>query len=249
MNFFTQILGRTKPTSANVTKLLSEAGADLEANRKRLAEAEAVLQRVAVLTAEGHAAAETEQAEARRAIVRLEAKIVELQKGLAEAQEVERLEALKARAEAVRLRVEVEAPKLLDRFDVLGAELSRVVDDYAAINVEVASINAELIKAGLDPIENADFRYRREPDVIIPEVRTKRKKWVRLDRWTGVEQDVTVFSERDGRLVPNEAGAREVEVEVVTPEQRRPGRWLEGLAENVRLPPARVGSAWHWPKG
>src|SRR4051812_4323220 len=117
MNFFSQILGRTKPTSDNIAKLLAQAGAELDTNRKRLAEAEVALQRVAVMTAEEHTAADTEQAEARRAIVRLEARIVEFQKELAEAQEAERLEALKARAEAAKRRGEAEAPKILDRYE------------------------------------------------------------------------------------------------------------------------------------
>ena len=198
MNFFNQILGRMKPTSENLTKLLAQAGADLDTNRKRLAETEAALQRVAVMTADEHAAADTEQAEARRAIVRLETRIVELQKGLAEAQETERLEVLKARAEAAKQRVVIEAPKVLDRYEATSRAIGEAVAELQAIDIEVEAVNAELRKAGLDPIETVENRYRREPDRVIPEVRKTSKKWVRQNRW-GAEDTVSIATERDGR--------------------------------------------------
>jgi hypothetical protein len=257
MNFFSQILGRTKPTSDNIAKLLAQAGADLETNRKRLAEAESALQRVAVMTADEHATTEQEQTEARRAIIRLEAKIIALQKGLDEAQKAERLEALKARAEAAKRRVDGDAPKLLDSYETTSRAIVEAVSELQAIDVEVEAVNAELRKAGLDPIETAEFRYRREPDQVIPEVRTKRTAWFRnvayggRDNYSVREEEVSVLQRHaeTGELRPTDPSAFKKEVEHVTPEQRRPGRWLEGLAGSVRLPPARIGSGAHWPKG
>ncbi|QFU16571.1 hypothetical protein [Microvirga thermotolerans] len=261
MNFLSQIMGRAKPTSVNIARSLAEAGADLEANRQQLAAAEEALQRVAVLTPAEHAAAEAEQAESRRAIVRAEARIAELQKGLVEAQETERLADLKVRADVARRRVEVEASKLLDRYDALGAEAAAVVNAFEAINAEVEAINVELQKVGLEPIETAESRYRREPDQVIPEVRATRKKWVRRvvafdgqtrdDGKKGVAtrlEDISVFSIVDGKHVPSEAGAFEMEVEDVTPARTIQGRLLGRLAGSVRLPPARIGSVCHWPK-
>jgi hypothetical protein len=257
MNLIDRLIGsRTKPTVNLFTQKLAEAGAQLMAERQGLAESESALLGVAVMTGAEHATAEAQRDEHRRAIIRLDARIAELQKGLVEAQKTEQLNALKARGADAQRRVDVDAPKLLDRAEALFREAAQTVDDFNSIERDVAAVNEELRAAGLETIEGPERRYRREPDQVIPEVRRKRKKWVRKvaqhDGRGGImtyTEDVSVFAIVDGKSVPTEAGAYEVEVEDVTPEQRRPGRWLDGLAGSVRLPPARIGGAWHWPKG
>lgn len=256
MNVISQLFGRKTPTAEAIFKEIVAHNAEKAKEQDRAEKAKATLANVAVLTDDEHAAAESDLASANRAIARIEARVAQLQEAHATAQKDEALMALKARAEAVKQRVEVDAPKLLDRYDALGAEVAAVVDAFEAINAEVEAVNAELRKAGLPSIESAEFRYRREPGEVIPEVREKRKKWVHFNRQTGAEETVTITTERDGQRLPSDghgnvlAGCREVEEEVVvSPQRRRPDRWLDGLAGSVRLPPARIDGNWHWPRG
>jgi chromosome segregation ATPase len=253
MNVISQLWGRKAPNSDAIFKEISAHNAEKAKEQDRAERAKATLANVAVLTDAEHEAAESDLASATRAIKRLEARIAQLQEAHSAAQKDEALATLKARAEAAKRRVEGEAPKLLDRYEATTRAIVEAVSELQAIDVEVEAVNAELRKAGLDLIETVENRYRREPDQVIPEVRTKRKKWVRRDRWGG-EQDVSITIERDGRRLPPDghgvlADAYEVEVEDVKPAQTKPGRWLDALAGSVRLPPARIGSAWHWPQG
>lgn len=256
MNVISQLFGRKTPNADALFKEIAAHNADKAKEQDRAEKAKATLANVAILTDAEHEAAESALAASTRAIARIEARIAQLQEAHATAQKDEALAALKARAEAARRRVEVDAPKLLDRYEALGAEIAQVVDDYTAINAEVDVVNAELRKAGLPSIDNADFLYRREPGEVIPERREKKKLWVRVDPATGVEQQVRTIEDR-GRTIPTDAlgstflsDAREVEREVVvSPAQRKPDRWLDGLSTGVSLPPARVGRTRHWPKG
>lgn len=256
MKLLSTILGRTEPTSVNIGRLLSESGRELEASRTRLAAAEAMLARVATLSAEEQAKAEADHGEVRRAIVRLEARIAELQKGLVEAQAAERLSELKSRAEAARRRVEIDAPKALDRYSAAARRASEAVAEIKALDDEIQAINVELRTAGLDPIDTVERRFRREPDRVIPEERVVEKRWFipeaihngrgGIDR---VEREVAVFQMNgQGQMVPTQAGAFEREVERVTPAKVVQGRALEALWGAVRLPPARAGEALIWPR-
>lgn len=258
MNFLNAILGRAKPTPLNITRLLAEAGADLEANRLRLTGAETALLRVAVLTAAEHAAAEMDEAEARRAILRAEARIAELQAGLVEAQAVERRDELNARAETVRRRVEVDASKALDRYERAGSEVAAAVDEFSAIAEEVDALNNELRTAGLSVIETPHRRHRCTSGAVTAEVRSIRKKWVRRvpvpvtdgnGKSTGYrmrEEDAGAISFKivNGKHVPDGQDLFEVEYEHVEPERRDRDSWLPSLSHTVALPPARPGRDW-----
>jgi hypothetical protein len=267
MNFITKHFGARKaPTSDAISKALAQISAELTFARTRLVEVDARLQNLAVLTDDEHSAADIEQRALLLSIRRFEAQISELQTALLEAETSERLAALKARRAAVQHRVAGDAGKLLDRLDALFAEAARVLDEFQAIEREAQAVNVELRAAGLDAIDSAEQRYRKAADIVTPEVRRKRKKWVRnvahhdgrgddhdgaggRGKFITQVEDISVFVTIDGKQVPNEAGAYEIEVEeVISPEQRRPGEWLNGLTASVRLPPARVGGAWHWPK-
>jgi chromosome segregation ATPase len=249
MSFLKQILGRNAPSAKNISKLLRDTTAHLEASRHRLASAQEALKRVAVMDDAEHAAAEREQAEARRAIARLEARLEELRVGLAEAEKTERLEGLKQRAEAAHRLVEAEAPKALERYEQHATKTAEAIADFLAIETEVNTVNVELRAAGLPQIESPTRQYRCVPGHTEPEVRERRKVWLEYDPFNGLAERVSVFRVNErGEHVPVNLAAIQKEEEVVVKQERQTSdQWLPSLTE-VSLPPARVGRARIWPK-
>ncbi len=254
MNVITQIFGRKLPSSDAISKEIASHNAEKGRELSREAQAKAALANVAVLTDTEHATAEANLVSARRSLTRIEARINELQAAHAEAVEAETLAAMKTRAEAVKRRVGIDAPKALDRYDGHAQRAADAASEYQDICSEVEAVNAELRKAGLPLIESPETLYRKEPDQVIAEQRVARTKFVRWNHREGREDEIGITAVRDGRRVPLDghgnivADAREVDDSYSIPAKTLRGTSLPSLTENLSLPPARVGSVRHWPK-
>jgi hypothetical protein len=88
-------------------------------------------------------------------------------------------ERFRARVEAVRNAVDVEAAALLRSYDEHAAAIATVLDRLNEISAEVNAVN-ELGRhtPGFEPVRNADAAHRKHPDRLPSERREKRLCWV-----------------------------------------------------------------------
>ncbi|WP_336814910.1 hypothetical protein [Bosea sp. MMO-172] len=263
MNFITKRFGAKRAlASSTIAAEMATISGGLAKAKTRLPEVEDTLANPAALTDSDHEAAELECAALKRGIARMQAQLSELQTAFTKAQAGERLVDLKARAEALRRRVDSDIPKALDRYERAGREVAAAVAAYDEVATAVDAMNAELRRAGLPDIETPHRRFRCIPGSVTPERREKRKKWVRRVRvpvydadgkptgWREEYQESAgiVFSLKDGKHVPNDPSLFEVDYEHVEPERRGDDVWLPSLSHNVSLPSAQAGSEQLWPR-
>ncbi|HEV2603655.1 MAG TPA: hypothetical protein VGU24_08365 [Microvirga sp.] len=252
MSFLASLFGRKAPTSDAISRELARLNVETPRLAAELEAAQSAFANIATMSDSDLEAAEHARTMARRRIERHQAQIAELQEALSSATKAEAMAALKARSDAVRRAVEVDAPKALDTYDDGARKVAEGLQRFAAIRAEVEVLNQELAAARLPLIDSPDDLYRKEPDVIVPEVREKRTKWVRYNRATGQEEDVGITVTVAGQQLPSNGygaspDARRVEYEHVTPGKTKYGRRLDSLS-SVSLPPARVGAKRHWPR-
>lgn len=243
--YISRIFGRKPITTDTTAKLLASHNAERDTLRKTLADLEATLSNPAILTDAEHKGAEEQHDATRRALLRVDAQIAELQTALGNATKAEARAALDARAKTARHAVEVEAAGLLAKYDEHAAAVAAILARLKEIETERDAVNTELLKARLPAVLGVDDVHRRELDTVTPEQRSVTKEW----RFPDGRQAMVMRKNAEGRLVPEEIGAIEVEVEHVTPETRTPGRRLPPLDEgSLKLPPGRVGVEPHWPR-
>ncbi|MDN3624859.1 hypothetical protein [Methylobacterium isbiliense] len=253
MSIITNLFGSKKPTSAQIAERIAQHEADRRREEDRAAKAQAALSDLAELDDAEHVQAEADAAAAARAIVRTDARLVELRKAHAEAVKADERAALKARAEAARKRVG-EAQRHLAEYEERAARLAESAAKLDAINREAAAVNAAITAArkaapdGEHPalVESIAERFLTEPDDVTPERRVTEEVWEEPSYNTGRYTPSVVFS-ASGR--PQNVAARKVTRERVIPEKRRPGRRLTLPTMSLVLPAARLGQEPFWPAG
>lgn len=254
MKILTQLLGSKKPTTDTVSAEIARHEADRTREQERAARARDELANVGLLNDAEHVHAEAEAAAAARAIIRIDARLVELRAAHVEAVKADERAALKALVEAARRRVD-DAPKLLDRYEALAAELADVAGRLNAIDREVGSANRLIEMARQaepdaelpDPVVTVTERFRTEPDEVTPDRKVVEEKWEEPDSYTGRYSAVNVFTVRDGVKIPNNPAARKVTRERIIPGEVRRGRVLSSPTQGLVLPAARLGQKPFWP--
>lgn len=247
-----KLLG-SKPKTADIAVEITRHEDDRAREQARAAKARAALANLGLLTDAEHVEAEAEAAAAARAIVRIDARLVELRAAHDESVKSDNRAALKAQAEAARRRIG-EVPKLIERYEILATELVDVAKKLNAIDQDIGNANRSLAMArqaepGVehpDPIQTVTERFRTKPDEVIPEQRIVDEVWEEPDSRGGFSR-VSVFTVRNGVKTPNNAAARKVSRERVIPGEVRPGRVLSSPTLGLKLPPARLGQAPFWP--
>jgi hypothetical protein len=214
MNGYVASLFRKKPTAAEpqsvvLSKAIEAHEAELSALEAELSEADSAFGSIVTMTDADIEAAEQRRTMARRRRERQRARLAELREAHASAVECEAEEALNARVKAVKRRVEVDAPKALDRYDANAAATAEAAGEFDAICREVEAINRELHAKGLPPIDDPNRLFRKEPDRVTPERRETRDFWEEYDPYTGQWSKVVVYHhDSSGNRVPAVAGAR-----------------------------------------
>ena len=251
MNVLDRLLGKKARTTVAIAAEIARHEADRTGEQDRGAKACAALANVGLLSDAEHVQAEGEAAAAARAIVRIDARLVELRAAHAEAVKADERAALKAKAEAARRLVET-APKLLTRYEALAAELAGVAADLREIDREVSAANAAIVaarKADPDaeppqPVEGVAKRFLTEPDVVTPDTMEQVEAWEAPDHKTGEFRPATVYG-ASGR--PDDVAARKVTRERIIPGKTKPGRTLPSPTYGLVLPAARIGQEPFWP--
>lgn len=254
MNVIAKLLGSKKPTTATVSAEIARHEADRTREQDRAAKARGALANVGILSDAEHVQAEAEAAAAGRAIVRIDARLVELRAAHVEAVKADELAALKACVEAARRRVD-EAPGLLDEYEALAAKLVDVAGKLNAIDRQVGGANRSIQMARKaepdaelpEPVVTVTERFRTEPDEVTPDQRVIEEKWEEPDPYTGRYTGVNVFAKRDGVFVPTNPAARKVKKERIIPGEVRKGRVLGSPTQGLVLPAARLGQKCFWP--
>ena len=250
--FLDTLFGGKKPTAAAARSELAKVEAELAGTPARIATADAALKRVADMSDEEHAAVEVELAAAKRSLVRLEARVIDLRNVRDEAERVEAAVALRARADATRKRA-TGMGKALDRYDAAAKALADVADEIGSIDGEVSAINREIEaarRAGLEAPESVQTSaelFRTEPDHVTPDRTVTEEVWeVPNDRgrWT----PAAIYVERNGEMVPQDASARKRTVSHVVPGKTRPGRRIKSPIAGLFVPASRITGETHWPR-
>jgi hypothetical protein len=245
MDLLKKLFGNRAVGVAAIARELDKSRADIEQAKARVAVSAATLANLAVLTDAEHAKAEAEHAESVRAVARLEARIGELEEAHAAALKTEAGAELLARAQAAKRANEADAPKLLAEYETAATSLADVLGKLRAIRTETDAVNDALRHNAVHPpIDSYEVLYRKHPDRVTPEQREKRTYFKYYDRALGVEQEIRM---QPGEKVRYQGGTYETREIVVAREHHVRGLYLDSL-DSIRLPPGRIGSAWHWPR-
>ncbi|MBY0260128.1 hypothetical protein [Methylobacterium sp.] len=252
MSMLDRLFGKKPRTPAIIEAEIAAQRAGIADSRARIEKAKADRQAaIEAFDDTRHKAADEASAAAGRDIERREHALGLLIPALAAAVKGDELAALKARVEAARKRVG-DAPKLLDRYEVLAAELAGVAAGLNAIDREIADANAVLTAARkADPdadlprsVEGVSARFRSEPDVVTPDQEIEEWGWDEPDLKTGVYRPATVYNDSDR---PQNSAARKVKRTRIVPGKVKPGRTLPSPTYGLILPPARLDQAPFWP--
>ncbi len=246
-----------RPGAFRVPARFAEIASKLEAQKAALAAAQARVDAsgskrktaLDALDADGLLAVANEAALALAEVEVAEHAIRELEAAHVGALAREKADALTARRDATERRVRAEAPKLLDEYDRLAAQMATVLAAKADLDREVKETNNALQSAGRrdEAVISIDRRYRfaagpQEPDSvrIVDETQIKvGGEWVRA---------VQLLRQRDGTMGSEYGETRIEKREVRRPGKKRPDTWLPSLTE-ISLPAARIGGVRHWPRG
>ncbi|WP_213290441.1 hypothetical protein [Bradyrhizobium sp. sGM-13] len=279
MNILNHLFGKKAPTSLAIAAEIEKARAEHVA---AVAKRGAALAGLSTMNDAEHIKAEAEYQAQRRAADRAEARVADLEEAHAEAlaaeAEVEKqaeAERFRARVEAARKAVEVEAATLLRSYDEHAAAIADVLTRLDAMNAEANAVN-ELGRhtPGFEPVRNTDVAHRKQPDRQASEQREKRLCWVfkypasppdteRVKYQAEAAREAVVeatISPDTGKAIPvtperhNYFGRElilkpvlEVREIVVERTNFRPGRIEHPLSE-IHLPPGFAMGKSHWPR-
>lgn len=257
MSFYDRFFGKKTPTAADLAAVVERLESDVAAHEAEIARRDDDLKaRAAELEPAAYVAMSRERDELVALLQQARDSIPVAMAAHTDAVAREADAALTARVEALRRRVKTDAQRALSAYDEAARKAADAIADYDAVCREVAKLNADLHAARReDMIEHPNVTYRKAPDEHFPERREMRAKWLVRNQWTGLEEEISIFRIIDGEKLPSDGhggiriDARKVEEEVVVERARtRPGRSLPNLAEDVVLPPARIGDAPIWPR-
>ncbi len=172
MNILTHLFGKKKATAAAISAEIERTTAELATIQDQLSH---VMDGLAVMDDEQHQAAEAKNAAFRRAIDRLDARLVALHVEHAaalatEAEAEKQAEAarFRARTEAARNAVEIEGADLLEKYDNLARQMADTLARLEEIDTEAKECR----------VSGITQTYRKHPDRPASERREKRQCWV-----------------------------------------------------------------------
>ncbi|MEH2498966.1 hypothetical protein V1294_005445 [Bradyrhizobium sp. AZCC 1678] len=279
MKILNHLFGKKTPSSTAIAAEIEKARAEHAA---AVAKCGAALAGLSTMSDAEHIKAEAEYQAQRRAADRAEARVADLEKAHAEALAAEaeaekraEAERLRARVEAARNAVEVEAANLLRSYDEHAAAIADVLTRLDAMNAEADAVNeAGRHTPGFEPVRNTDAAHRKHPDRLPSEQREKRQCWVfkypasppdteRVKYQADVAREAVVeatISPDTGKAIPvpseryNYYGREliirpllETREIVVERTNFRSGR-TENPLSAIHLPPGFASGKSHWPR-
>ncbi|MBT1516164.1 hypothetical protein KIP88_37520 [Bradyrhizobium sp. SRL28] len=279
MKILNHIFGKKTPTSTAIAAELEKARAE---HADGIVKRGAALAGLSTMSDAEHIKAEAEYQAQRRAADRAEARVAELEKAhadalAAEAEAGKRAQAdrFRARVEAARNAIEIEAAELLSAYDEHASAIANVLARLDAINTEANAVNENGRHVpGFEPVCNTDAAHRKHPDRPASERREKRLCWVfkypasppdtdrvKYQAEAAREEVVEATINSDtGKAIPvtperyNYFG-RELIIRptldtreiVIERTNFRPGR-IENPLSAIHLPPGFAFGRPHWPR-